>query len=205
MELAAGAGIRVFATGGLGGIHRGYAQRLDISADLAAFTRFPVAVVTSGCKSILDVASTREALETLGIPVVGYRTDRFPAFYQREAAAGSGGAPRGSAGTDVDARFDDPAELAGFIRGELSRTGRGIVVCNPIPREAEIKPRDWDRWLAAAGTRFAVQTAQGRDATPAILAALHQVSKGATLRANIALALSNAELAGRLAACLARG
>ncbi|MGD9690605.1 MAG: pseudouridine-5'-phosphate glycosidase [Phycisphaerales bacterium] len=191
MELAAGAGIRLFATGGLGGVHREFAKRLDISADLAAFVRFPVAVVTSGCKSILDVASTREALETLGVPVIGYRTDRFPAFYQREGDAG------------VDARFDDPADLAAFIHSELSRTGRGMVICNPIPKQDEINRRDWDRWLAAAGTRFAVRTAEGRDATPALLAALHQVSKGRTLKANIALALNNADLAGRLASHLA--
>ena len=121
MELAAGAGVRVFATGGLGGVHRGLTQRLDISADLMAFTRFPVAVVTAGCKSLLDVINTREMLETLGVPVIGYRTDRFPAFYTRDGGVG------------VDARFDDAAELANYLDRELNRAARGVVVCNPIP------------------------------------------------------------------------
>jgi pseudouridine-5'-phosphate glycosidase len=191
MELAAQAAVRVFATGGIGGVHRGYAQRLDISADLAALARFPVAVVCSGCKSILDVAASREILETLGVPVVGFKTDRFPAFYRRDG------------GMSTDARFDDVADLATFVRSELSRTARGIVICNPIPRAAEIGAADWERWLAFAYE--AAGQAEGREATPALLAALHRISKGATLRANIALVKSNALLAARLAAALQAG
>ncbi len=188
MELAAAAGVRVFATGGLGGVHRAYGTRLDISADLAAFTRFPVAVVTSGVKSLLDVESTREAFETLGVPVVGYRTDRFPAFYLRESDA------------DVDARFDDVGELARFVAAEMRRTGRGVVVCNPIPKQDEIDRRSWDRWLSLAtepGARD--QGASGRDLTPATLGRLHELSAGATLRANLSLVRSNASLAGLIA------
>jgi pseudouridylate synthase len=188
MELAAAAGVRVFATGGLGGVHKNLAAHLDISADLAAFTRFPVAVVTSGVKSLLDVEGTREALETLGVPVVGYRTDRFPAFYLRESAAG------------VDARFDDHADLARFVSAEMRRTGRGVVVCNPIPAADEIAAGDWRAWLAAAEAK--VGPTSGRDATPRLLGALHEVSRGATLRANLALVRSNAALAGRVAASL---
>lgn len=190
MELAAAAGVRVFATGGLGGVHRGYGTDLDISADLTAFTRFPVAVVTSGVKSLLDVEATREAFETLGIPVVGYRTDRFPAFYLRESDA------------DVDARFDDPADLAAFARAELARTGRGIVVCNPIPQSEEIDRRSWDRWLEQASQAARAGGAAGRAVTPATLGHLHEMSAGATLRANLALVRSNAELAGKLAAAI---
>ncbi len=186
MELASRAGIAHFATGGLGGVHFGFAERLDISADLAAFSRFPVAVVTSGVKSILDVVSTREALETLGVTVVGFQTDRFPAFYRRESDA------------RVDERFDDANTLADFLRFELARTARGIVVANPIPRDAELPEADWNRWLAEAQRRAA--GAAGRDATPAILGALHDLSNGATLRANLALVRSNARLAARLAA-----
>lgn len=186
MELASRAGIAHFATGGLGGIHFGYAERLDISADLAAFTRFPVAVVTSGVKSILDVVSTREALETLGVTVVGFQTNRFPAFYRRESDA------------RVDERFDDAKKLADFLRFELARTARGIVVANPIPRDAELPETDWSRWLGEAQRRAAIAT--GRDATPAILGALHELSNGATLRANLALVRSNARLAAQLAA-----
>jgi len=188
MELAAAAAVMWFATGGLGGVHRGYGEHLDVSSDLAAFTRFPVAVVTSGVKSILDVESTREALETLGVTVVGFRTDRFPAFYRRASAAG------------VDARFDDERELAAFVRGEIARTGRGIVVANPIPEVHEIDEADWDRWLGEAEQRAMEAGATGRGVTPTVLGALHEVSGGATLRANLALVEANARLAGVLAA-----
>lgn len=191
MELAAGAGVKVFATGGLGGVHRGLAERLDISTDLFAFTRFPVAVVCSGSKSILDVPSTRELLETLGIPVVGFGTDRFPAFYLRDG------------GTGVDARFDDVAELGRFVVRELHRTGRGIVIANPIPPEHELTPLDWAAWLARAEAKARADGAAGRDITPAVLGALHEVSGGATLRANIALVKSNVDLAARLARSMA--
>ncbi|MBL0871446.1 MAG: pseudouridine-5'-phosphate glycosidase, partial [Phycisphaerales bacterium] len=187
MELAAGAGVRLFATGGLGGVHRNLFQRLDISADLSAFTRFPVAVVTSGCKSILDVINTREALETLGVTVVGFRTDRFPAFYCRDGGAG------------VDARFDDEGELAQFIHDELPRTARGIVVCNPIPQQFEIPANQFESWLKQAQDEANAKNADGRDVTPAILGALHRLSGGATLKANIELVKDNARLAARLA------
>ncbi len=191
MELASRAGVRVFATGGLGGVHRGYAQHPDISVDLAAFTRFPIAVVASGVKSILDVVATREALETLGVPVIGFRTDRFPAFYRRETDAG--------AACGVDARFDDAAELARFVRTELARTARGVLIVNPIPEEAELSGPDWNRWLSEASKRAEAAGVTGRGVTPFILGALHEVSDRATLRANIALIRSNCELAGRIA------
>jgi pseudouridine-5'-phosphate glycosidase len=185
MELSAAAGVRVFATGGIGGVHRGYGQRWDVSADLAAFTRFPVAVVTSGVKSLLDVESTREALETLGVPVLGFKTDKFPAFYLRESAA------------RVDAVFDDETELARFVGSELARTGRGVVVANPIPAQDEVKAKDWEGWLAEATKKAG--DAGGRDVTPRVLAALHEVSGGATLRANLALIRENARLAAVMA------
>jgi pseudouridylate synthase len=190
MELAAAAGVRVFATGGLGGVHRGYGTHLDISADLAALARFPVAVVASGVKSLLDVASTREALETLGVPVVGFRTDGFPAFYLRESAA------------RVDARFDEAVDLAGFIAAELARTGRSVLVANPIPAEAAIAEHEWNGWLAEASRDADASGAAGRDVTPTLLAALHRVSRGATLRANVALVKANADLAAQLAVAM---
>jgi pseudouridine-5'-phosphate glycosidase len=197
LELAAAAGIRVFATGGLGGVHRGVAEHLDISADLSALTRFPVAVVSSGVKSLLDIAATREVLETLGVCVVGYRTDHFPAFYLRRTDPPIG----------VDARFDDADELAEFLAFELARSGRGIVVCNPIPQADEVARGDWERWLAEAMRRAtapgAPAIAGGRAVTPSALAHLHEVSGEATLRANIALVKSNAQLAARLAAAMA--
>lgn len=188
MELASFAGLRVFATGGIGGVHRGYGEHLDISADLLAFTRYPLAVVTSGVKSILDVESTRESLESLGVTVVGFQTDRFPAFYLRDG------------GCDVDVRFDDPAELASFVRAELPRTGRGIVVANPIPEEHEIDGSLWEQWLREAQKRAHDSGASGRDLTPALLAGLHEISGGRTLESNIALVKSNARVAAMIEA-----
>lgn len=190
MELAAGAGVRVFATGGIGGVHRGYATHLDISADLAAFTRFPVAVVTSGVKSLLDVPATREALETLGIPVVGVGTNDFPAFYLRSLGPG---------GPKVDARVDDVEDLARFVAAELVRTKRGIVIANPIPERDELPRAHWDRWVAAAMSEAQRMGVSGREVTPYILGALHRLSGGETLRANIALIRHNVLIASRLA------
>ena len=186
MELAAFAGLRVFATGGIGGVHHGYGTQLDVSADLMAFTRYPIAVVTSGVKSILDVVSTREALESLGITVVGYKTDSFPAFYLRESEAG------------VDIRFDDPDALADFVRIELARSGRGIVIANPIPAEHELDRDQWELWLEQAQQLAHADGVTGRNVTPAILGHLHQVSEGKTLAANIELVKSNARVAAAI-------
>jgi len=190
MELAAGAGVKVFATGGIGGVHRGYGNHWDVSSDLIALTRFPVAVVASGVKNLLDVESTREMLETLCVPVVAYQTDRFPAFYRRESDAG------------VDARFDDPGELASFLQAELRRTGRGVLVCNPIPPQHELDANDWRRWLDEATAWAVGQDATGRGVTPAVLGRLHEISGGATLRANLALVEDNCRLAGAIAAAM---
>ncbi len=186
LELAAAAGVRVFATGGIGGVHHGYHMLPDISSDLHALARHPVAVVASGVKSILDVPATREVLETLGVPVVGYGTDRFPAFYMREGGAG------------VDGRFDSEDDLAAFLAHELPRRPCAVLVCNPVPSDFEIARADWTRWMAAAQKRAA--GAGGRSLTPVMLEALHEVSGGATLRANLGLVESNARLAGALAA-----
>ncbi len=191
MELAAAAGVRVFATGGLGGVHRA-APPLDVSSDLFAMTRYPVAVVCSGVKSILDVAGTREVLEALGVPVVGFGTDLFPAFYQRSI----------DAAVRVDARFDEVEALARFVSGELRRAGRAVVVCNPVPAEHEIEADAWAGWLAEAERRAAAARVTGRDVTPFVLGALHEISGGRTLRTNVELVVSNADLAGRLAAAM---
>lgn len=196
MELAARGGIHVFATGGLGGIHAEPLDR-DVSADLTALTRFPVVVVCSGVKSILDVPATREMLETLGVAVVGFETDEFPCFYLRKHPDARVNA--------CDARFDDVQELAAFARFELARTNRAVVVCNAISAEHEIGVEDWNRWLSAAEHRAAADPASaGRNATPAVLKALHEISDGATLRANIELVLSNADLAARIAVAMQR-
>lgn len=170
------------------------ATTVATTMELAAFTRFPVAVVASGVKSLLDVAATRELLETLGIPVVGYRTDRFPAFYLRDLG------PHGPA---VDARFDDLAPLAAFVHAELERTGRGVVVANPIPPEAELPKRELDAWVSRATTEAQSRSIHGRAITPFVLGELHRISGGATLRANLALVRSNVALGAQLAARLA--
>lgn len=188
MELCAAAGVRLFATGGIGGVHKGYGDRWDVSADLAALARFPVAVVASGVKSLLDVVATREMLETMGVPVIGFRTDTFPAFYLRDGGCG------------VDAVFENEGELAQYLAAELRRTGRGVLVVNPIDGADEIDRAQWKAWLKDAEAR--VSGAEGRDVTPRILAALHEVSGGATLRANLSLVCGNARLAGKLAAAM---
>lgn len=194
MELAAKAGIRLFATGGLGGVHRGYDSHLDISTDLVALTRFPVAVVASGVKSILDVPATRELLETLGVPVIGYQTDHFPAFYLR----------RTDPPLPVDARFDDPAELGRFVSRELARTARGILIVNPIAEAAELDRAAWEGWLRTAEGEARSQGVTGRAWTPFMLGRVHELSLGATLRANIALVKENVRLAAGIAAAAAK-
>jgi pseudouridine-5'-phosphate glycosidase len=190
IELAAAVGLAVAATGGIGGVHHPGRSRLDISADLAALARHPVAIVTSGCKNILDIGSTRELLETLGVPCVGFRCDSFPAFYQRQ--------------TDLalDARFDTIDELAAYVAFETSRTGRGVVVCQPVPEQDEIPGALWAAWLEQASSEPTPH--MGRAATPAMLERLHAISAGRTIKTNISLAINNAGLAGSLAAHLDR-
>ncbi len=191
MEIAAAAGIRVFSTGGIGGVHQGYAHHLDVSSDLAALVRFPVAVVAAGVKSILDVAATREALETFGVPVWGFQTDVFPEFYSR--------------GRDhtVDARFETHEALAAAAARTIAATGRGVLIVNPIPESSAIPETQWTNWLTAAGQIATAKGARGRGVTPAVLAALHEVSAGATLRANIELVRSNVALGAALARIMA--
>ena len=187
MELLAAAELPILATGGIGGVHQGYGAQWDISADLSALARFPVAVVASGVKSVLDVIATREALETLGVPVIGFGTDVFPAFYLTDGEVG------------VDARFDDVESLADFLSFEMARTGRGVLVAHPIPPEAAIAVDQWRTWLDLARERVGDSVAMGRDKTPEILAALHTLSDGQTLTANLELVRSNTRLAARLA------
>ncbi len=188
VELAARDGIRLMATGGIGGVHQG--NHFDVSTDLIALTRFPVAVVCSGCKSILDIAATRECLETLGVPVVGYQADNFPAFYLRTSEC------------DVDARFDDINDLAAFLLAELTRTRRGILVVNPIPEADAITPDDWSLWLNEAQRAVEKESLGGRSWTPRLLSELHRISQGATLEANLALVKNNTRLAAQLAVAM---
>jgi pseudouridine-5'-phosphate glycosidase len=182
--------IRVFATGGLGGVHRGDA--FDVSADLLALSRHPVAVVCSGAKAVLDLPRTREALETLGVPVLGFATDEFPAFYSRRS------------GLAVDARFESPRELATALKAHFQLgTGAGVVVANPIPAAEELAASLYEEAIAAALAAAKAAGIAGRDVTPFLLEELRIRTGGRSLRANRALLVSNAALAAQLAVALA--
>jgi pseudouridine-5'-phosphate glycosidase len=184
--LAARAGIRVFATGGIGGVHRGDAD--DVSHDLIALSRTPIAVVSAGAKAILDLPRTLEMLETLGVLVVGYRTSEFPAFYS----------PR--SGLPLEHRVESAAELADIARQHWHVLGAtsGILVCNPIPDDAAIDVAD-----AIARALDDARDVTGKKLTPFLLARLAEVTSGKSIRANRALALNNARVAAELAVAMA--
>lgn len=188
--IAAQAGIEVFATGGIGGVHRGGERSLDVSADLPALARYPVAVVSAGAKALLDLPRTLEVLETLSVPVIGYGTDDFPAFYSR------------TSGCAVRGRVDDVSALARAWRNQRSLGGAGMLVCNPVPQAEALPAAEVEAWIALALERAGLEGIAGPRVTPFVLEALRGLSGGRTLLANRALALSNARLAGRLAAHL---
>lgn len=186
------AGLRVFATGGIGGVHRGAELTDDVSADLTALARLPVAVVSAGAKAILDLARTRERLETLGVPVYGFGTDRFPAFYRRQSDLA------------VDERFDDPDALARAVDLHLRLgPGSGVLVANPIPAESELAESAYEPALAEALRQAERAHVVGRELTPFLLARLEALTGGATLAANEALLLHDAAVAADLAVALA--
>jgi pseudouridine-5'-phosphate glycosidase len=195
-HLAARAGIRVFATGGLGGVHRGARDTWDESADLTAVARTRILVVCAGVKSILDVAATLERLETLGVAVIGYRTDRFPGFYLRDS------------GYAVPWRVDDPATIAAVLRaqGAMGTDATGVVVANPISPADELDPAVHDRTLTAGLAAASAAGVRGKDVTPFLLDFFHHETAGASLTANVALVLSNCRLAAAIAVeCAATG
>jgi pseudouridylate synthase len=179
------AGIRFMGTGGLGGVHRGWeAGRLDVSADLAELARTPTLVVSSGVKSLLDVPATAEALETLGVPVLGFRTDELPLFY-----AARGGPP-------VSARVESAAEAAAIARAHWELGGGGLLVARPPDESLD----DVEPLIEEALARAHEQGVAGQDVTPFVLSFLHERSGGATLRANRELVVANAALAAEAAA-----
>jgi pseudouridine-5'-phosphate glycosidase len=185
------AGIQVFATGGIGGVHRNATQTGDISADLTALARFPVAVVCAGAKAVLDLPRTLELLETLGVPVFGFGTDEFPAFYSRES------------GLPVDRCFDEIGLLAEAVHAHLAlNMGTGVVVANPIAREHELPRVTWQPATERALADAARQGIRGRDVTPFLLERLRALTEDASVFSNRALLVNNARLAGRLAAAL---
>jgi pseudouridylate synthase len=192
-HLAAAAGITVFATGGLGGVHRGARDSWDESADLMTLSRTGVLVVCAGVKSILDVGATLERLESLNVAVIGYRTDRFPGFYLADS------------GHPVGWRMETPAQAADILRAgrRLGTHGYGLVLANPIAPGDEIDRALHDRVLAAGLTAAETQGVRGKDVTPFLLDFFHRQTHGASIAANVALVLSNARLAAEVAAALA--
>lgn len=188
MRLAAMAGIHVFATGGIGGAHRGAEKNFDISADLVEFSYSNVAVVTAGAKAILDLALTLETLETFGVPVVGYGTDEFPAFYSRVS------------GHKVPMRCDTPQEIAALMHAKWDmKLQGGIVVANPIPQAAEIPASEIAPTIERAIAEAKAQNIIGKNVTPFLLKRLAEITQGRSLTANIELVRSNAKLAAEIA------
>ena len=190
-HLAALAGIDVFATGGLGGVHRGARETWDESADLTTLSVTPVAVVCAGVKSILDVHATLERLETLNIPVLGYRTDRFPGFYLADSGYG------------LDWRVESAAEVAAVMnaRSALECDG-GLLVVNPVAEADELDRELHDRVLAAGLTAADEAGVHGKDVTPFLLEFFHTATDGRSLEVNVALVRSNAVLAAAIATSL---
>lgn len=192
MILAAMAGVSVFATGGIGGVHRGAQQTFDISADLQELAHTNVAVICAGAKSILDIGLTLEYLETQGVPVVGFQTDEMPAFYTR------------SSGYAVDYRVDDVEELARALKAkwDMGLAG-GLIVANPIPEAYQMDPAVIHGAIEQAVSEMEQVGVKGKESTPFLLAKVKELTGGDSLDANIQLVFSNARVAAGLAVALA--
>ena len=193
MIIAHMAGIRIFATGGIGGVHRGAETTMDISADLEELAQTPVMVVCAGAKSILDLGLTLEYLETKGVPVIGYGTDELPAFYTRKS------------GFSVDYRADSPEELAAMFRAQRDLGYRGgMLVTNPIPEQYAMDKEVIDAAIAQALRECEEKGVHGKETTPFLLARVVELTGGESLESNIRLVLNNAALAARTACEICR-
>lgn len=193
MIIAHMAGIKVFATGGIGGVHRGAETTMDISADLEELAQTPVMVVCAGAKSILDLGLTLEYLETKGVPVIGYGTGELPAFYTRKS------------GFSVDYRVDSPEELAEMFRAQRGLEFKGgMLVTNPIPEEYSMDKEVIDKAIEQALAECKEQGVHGKETTPFLLARVVELTGGDSLESNIQLVLNNARLAARTACALAK-
>ena len=191
MIIAHMAGIKVFATGGIGGVHRGAETTMDISADLEELAQTPVMVICAGAKSILDLGLTLEYLETKGVPVIGYQTEELPAFYTRKS------------GFKVDYRIDTPEELAAAFKAKLEMGLKGgMLVTNPIPEEYSMDPDRINQAIDQAIQDCNARGIKGKDTTPFLLARVKDITGGDSLASNIQLVLNNARLAARTAALL---
>ena len=193
MIIAHMAGIKIFATGGIGGVHRGAETTMDISADLEELSKTPVMVICAGAKSILDLGLTLEYLETKGVPVLGYQTDELPAFYTRRSGFG------------VDYRVDSPEELAAALKTqEALGLGGGMLVTNPIPEEYSMPPEIINAAIDQAISESKAQGIKGKETTPFLLARVAEITGGDSLESNIRLVLNNAALAAETAAVYSR-
>jgi len=193
-ELAAAAGIRVFATGGLGGVHRGVSEHWDISQDIGALARYPVAVVCAGAKSVLDLPKTMEALETAGVPVIGVRTSELPSFYSR------------SSGMPLEHRVEDAATAARIVQARLALGQQGgLVFTLPPPEEVALPREDVEQHIASALAEAERQGIRGKAVTPFLLSDMAKRTGGKSLKVNLALLTNNARFAGELAVAMARG
>ena len=192
MRIAHLAGIPVFATGGIGGVHRGVERSFDISADLSELAHTPVSVVCAGAKSILDIPKTLEYLETLRVPVIAYRADEFPAFYSN------------ASGESAPERLDTPREIAeAIVLHRRLGSGTGLLIANPIPTEAALTGADIDQAIEAATRDAEAQGIGGKALTPFLLSRVNEITGGASLKANIVLIRNNAALAARIAVAYA--
>ena len=191
MIIAAMAGIKVFATGGIGGVHRGAQQTFDVSADLQELAKTSVAVVCAGAKSILDLALTREYLETQGVPVLGYKTDALPAFYTRES------------NQTVDYNLQSANDIASFLKAkwEMQLHG-GVIIANPIPEEFAMDKAAIDSAINQALAEMKEQGVAGKESTPFLLARVAELTGGDSLASNIQLVFNNARLAAKIAIAL---
>lgn len=193
-KLAALAGIRVFATGGLGGVHRGASETFDESADIPTLAETPIAIVSAGVKSILDGAATLERLETYSVPVVGYRTDVFPRFWLRESDLA------------LDWRVDEAAEVAAILRGqEALGLPQAVVVANPVPADQQWDPQEHDRIVDIAFEAAEAEGVRGKAVTPFLLGYIVEASGGRSLEVNLDLARNNVRVASEIAIAFASG
>ena len=183
------ANIKVFATGGIGGVHR--EMSFDISADLQALATIPMLVICAGAKAILDLPATLEYLETMSVPVVGFGTEEFPAFYSRES------------GLDVSVRLDTPQEIIEFARAHW-KTGlqSAVLVANPVPAAEAVPAKDMEPMIAEASQEARTHKIHGKELTPFLLERLNELSKGRSMQANLALLLNNARVAAQIAKAL---
>ncbi len=187
MQICEMAGIKIFATGGIGGVHKGASETFDISADLNELAKTPVGVVCAGVKSILDIAKTLEVLESYGVPIIGYKTNDFPAFYLRKS------------GFFVDHAFESANEIAKMLKTQWDLKMRGVLIVNPIPHNDEMEIKEIESYISQAQNEANKNNITGKDITPFLLKKIFELSKGKSLKANISLVKNNAKTAAKIA------